>query len=169
MPKRPKSWIDTLKRRAAALSATETEALRLRCESGAIAGRSALALRIALLNTDLARPPVAQTPSAAPPPPEPVPITPEPPEPPAPETPPPPPPPPSPPKPKKKASFGAISLDDAASLLSAFGAAPATTDDSPPADTPVPDPQPNFAPAPTNLDESRSKDGDGQTLASDSP
>jgi hypothetical protein len=88
-------------------------------------GRGALALRIALLQADLARAPVVTLPSP-PPPPEPEPVITELPAPPE------PPPAPKPVKAKKKVSFGAISLDDAASLLSAFGGAPAATDDSPP-------------------------------------
>ncbi len=131
MPKRPKSWIDSLKRRTATLSAAETEALRDLCGTGAVMGRGALALRIALLQADLARAPVVTLPSP-PPPPEPEPVITELPAPPE------PPPAPKPVKAKKKVSFGAISLDDAASLLSAFGGAPAATDDSPPPDGPTP-------------------------------
>ncbi len=128
MPKRPKSWVDSLKRRTATLSAAETETLRDLCGTGEIVGRGALALRIALLHADLARAPVAPRASPPPPPPEPepdpviaeLPAQPE------------PPPPPKPMKAKKKVNFGAISLDDAASLLSAFGGAPSATDDSRP-------------------------------------
>jgi len=161
MTQTAKGWIDRLAKACSPLTAEKTADMLADLPGQELDKRARLGLRIALLEHLLhAKPaavkPVVQEPAPQPDPepeiideapaaPEPVPeepTLPEPSEEPVPD----PTPPPAPKKKRKETKFSAVSLDDAAILLSAFGGG----DDSPQAESDTPQTQPLVDPPLTN-------------------